>query len=609
MASKRRARSGLGAAAAGLASVSFLLWGPSPASAQRSLLVEDFSVMLTVREDGSMSVVESIRYRFTGSWNGVYRDIPIVYRTPTGFEHRLELDDITVSNPVGADYRYELSREGRNRRVKVWVPGAENASRTVELRYRVLNPLLFFDGEGDGFGSGYDELYWNVTGVDSEIPIASASATVFLPAAVTGVQTRVYTGPFGSRSSNASTTPVPGGYEFRTQSELAPREGLTIDVAWDPGVVARPGVVAKAVRLVRYNWVLLLPFLSFFLMWRHWRRHGKDPARLSVVTRYEPPEDMIPAEVGTLVDNRPDLRDITASLVDLAVRGYLRIEERQVSRLAGVWRSREYTFFQVKDRSAWREELTGFERELLTELFNRGSKKEVRTEDLDVEFYEALPSLRDQLFRQMIAARYYRNRPDRVVAKYWGAALLVAIGTLAFLVYAGAAGLLGAGPTAVLIGGVGTVIPPLVFAPLMSRRTGTGTRRLEQILGFEEFLTRVEKDRLERMVDSPEMFERYLPHAMALGVERRWAKAFEGIYRRAPEWYVGGESGVLDAWDLARGLDDMSARTHGVMTSKPRPEAEGGSWGSSSFSGGFGGGGGGGGFSGGGFGGGGTGGF
>ncbi|HSH74462.1 MAG TPA: DUF2207 domain-containing protein [Longimicrobiales bacterium] len=587
---------------AGLAALAHALTTPLAASAQRALRVEDFAVTLLVREDGSMSVEESIRYRFTGSWNGVVRDIPIVYRTPAGFEHRLEIDDIEVTNPEGSDYRYELSREGRNRRVKVWVPGAVDATHTVDFRYRVRNPLLFFDGEGDGFSSGYDELYWNVTGVDSDVPIDQASATVFLPDGVTGVEVRSYTGPYGSRSSHASTSEVASGYLIRTGLPLAPREGLTVDLAWDSGVVARPGIVGRAWRLLRYNWVLLLPFLSLLLMWNLWKRHGKDPSRLPIVTRYEPPEGMIPAEVGTLVDNKPDLRDITATLVDLAVRGFIRIEQREEGGFLGLGVDREYTFGLVKERSTWDDELTGFERELLVELFKCGypPKNQVKTEQLDVNFYKSLPRLRGRLFGQMVAAGYYRARPDHVVAKYWGSALATVIGTLVLLVFAGASGLLGAGTTAILLGGIGTVIPPLVFAPLMSRRTGTGTRRLEQILGYEEFLERVDADRLERMVDTPEAFERALPYAMALGVEQRWARAFEDIYREPPDWYSGSDTGTFEILRFTRGLNLMSARTQAVMSSRPRPQSSssgsGGGWGSSSFSGGFGGGGGTGGF-------------
>jgi uncharacterized membrane protein YgcG len=593
----------------------FSLGSPAPVDAQRSLVVEAFDIALTVREDGTMLVVESVRYRFTGSWNGVFRDIPIQYRTPRGLEHRLELDDIVVTNPAGGSYRHELSREGRNRRIKVWVPGATDATHTVEFRYSVRNPLLFFNGAGEGFTDGYDELYWNVTGHESSIPIEAASATVLLPDGLAGLQIRTYTGHYGSQSSNAVTTEIPGGYEIRSTRAFEPREGLTIAVSWNPGVIARPNLVMKSWRVLRWNWVLLLPFLSFFLSWNHWKRHGKDPERLSIAPQYEPPQGLVPAEIGTLVDHTPDMRDITASLVDLAVRGYIRIEEREVTSLMGLRSSGEYTFHLEKPRDTW-EELNDFERTLLRELFRCGRppREEVLSEDLNVNFYKALPGLKIRLLNQMVEDGLYRKRPDLVVDRYWELALGLAATLSIVLLVAGIAGFLGAGPVAVILGGLGAIIPPIIFAPLMSRRTEKGTRTLEHVLGFEEFLLRAEKDRMERLTDSPEMFERYLPYAMALGVETKWARAFEGIYKQTPTWYIphGPGHDTFDALDLMRGVDRMNAHTRGVMASRPRPQPSRGSARSSrssaSFGGGFGGGGGGG-FSGGGFGGGGTGGF
>ena len=145
---------------------------------------------------------------------------------------------------------------------------------------------------------------------------------------------------------------------------------------------------------------------------------------------------------------------------------------------------------------------------------------------------------------------------------------------------------------------VGSALPFFVFGPFMSRRTPDGARRLEHILGFQDFLNRVESDRFRRMIDSPEMFERYLPHAMALGVEKKWANAFRDIYTESPSWYVGHTPGHFNSAIFAHSMTDLSTRTGAVMRSQPR------SSGGSGFSGG-----GGGGFSGGGGGGGGTGGF
>ena len=385
------------------------------AAAQRELRVEDFSVTLTVHEDGTMDVLESIRYGFTGSWNGVFRDIPISYQSPSGLNFRLVLDDISVRNEAGETLRFETSRERHYRRIKVWVPGAQNTSRTVDFRYTVKNPLRFFDGEGEGFSGGYDELYWNATGDESEISIDQASVTVHLPAALTGVQARAYTGSYGSTASDATITEIQDGFYVQSLRGFAPREGLTVDLAWNPGVIRRPTIVDRTASTFRANWVLLLPILSFFLMWKHWKAKGKDPDRRAVAPQYKPPEGMTPAEIGTLVDNRPDMKDITALIVDLAVRGYIRIERREDKGLFGLTSSEEYTFHRVKKSES--RDLPGFEKKLLGELFRRGTGDRVKTEDLESDFYSEIKDLKERIFTQLIEAGYYKKRPDHVVAR------------------------------------------------------------------------------------------------------------------------------------------------------------------------------------------------
>ncbi len=473
------------------------------------------------------------------------------------------------------------------------MPGAQNTSRTVDFRYTVKNPLRFFDGEGEGFSGGYDELYWNATGDESEISIDQASVTVHLPAALTGVQARAYTGSYGSTASDATITEIQDGFYVQSLRGFAPREGLTVDLAWNPGVIRRPTIVDRTASTFRANWVLLLPILSFFLMWKHWKAKGKDPDRRAVAPQYKPPEGMTPAEIGTLVDNRPDMKDITASIVDLAVRGYIRIERREDKGLFGLTSSEEYTFHRVKKSES--RDLPGFEKKLLGELFRRGTGDRVKTEDLESDFYSEIKDLKERIFTQLIEAGYYKKRPDHVVARYMLLGIVtLGLGIFFALAFADA---LGVPPSLLSIGIVGAALPILILGPLMSRRTKAGTRQLEHILGFQEFLSRVEADHFKRMIDSPQMFERYLPHAMALGVESRWARAFEDIYTEPPSWYVGDGPAHFNSVGLSRSMTSMSNRTGSVMTSQPR--SSGGS--------GFGGGGGG--FSGGGFGGGGTGGF
>jgi uncharacterized membrane protein YgcG len=457
----------------------------------------------------------------------------------------------------------------------------------------VENGLRFFDGAGEGFSNGYDELYWNATGDESEVPILASSVAVHLPSGVTGRQARVYTGFRGSKASEATVSKIEDGFYFQADGGLLPFEGMTVDVAWNPGVVHRPTWVDRVSQAARANWILILPFFSFYFMWRHWQERGRDPTRRPIAPQYRPPEGMTPAEIGTLTDNSPDMKDITSAIVDLAVRGFIRIEQR-TEKVLGLISSTEYTFYLLEG-NADREGLTEFETQLLSRLFALGDGTTVQTEDLQNEFYSEVGDLQDLIFERLIAAGYYTRRPDHVVGIYLGVG--VAALAVAFMAALGWSDALGIPPLPLGIGVLGSVLPLFVFGPFMSRRTKKGTRRLEEILGFQEFLNRVEADHFRRMIDSPEMFERYLPHAMALGVESKWARAFSDIYTEPPDWYVGSAPGHFNAALFASSMTDLSTRTGTAMRSQPR------SSGGSGFSGG------GGGFSGGGFGGGGTGGF
>ena len=166
---------------------------------------------------------------------------------------------------------------------------------------------------------------------------------------------------------------------------------MTVDIAWDPGVIHRPTRVDRARGVAAANWILLFPLLCFYLMWRHWQAKGKDPTQRPISPTYAPPEGMTPAEIGTLIDGSPDMRDITAAIVDLAVRGYIKIEERE-DKILGLFSSTEYTFHRIPERSDWNT-LTAFENRLLTRLFALGTGTKVDTEDLQNEFYEELGGL------------------------------------------------------------------------------------------------------------------------------------------------------------------------------------------------------------------------
>ena len=561
--------------------LAILLLFAAPAIADRTLVIQSFEATVNVESDGSILVEETIVPRFTGSWNGIFRTIPIQYRTPQGLNYTLRLDVESVTDREGRALKYESSRERHYRKLRIWVPGAADATRTVKLRYRVQNGLRFFDE--------HDELYWNVTGDEWEVPIESASAHVRLPEAASGVRATAFRGAYGSTEQSDVST-GPDGVRVQSSRGLGMREGLTLVVGWNPGVVHRPTAVDKTADVVYSNLPLAVPPLVFFAMFRLWRRRGRDPELAPITTQYEPPAQMTPAELGTLIDGKPDMRDITASIVDLAVRGYLHIAETENERFFGLFSSKEYTFTLKKDRREWAA-LKKHERDLLAAMF-ASSTDSVTLSDLKNKFYKNLPGLRDELYGRLVNDGFYTGRPDRVRLFYVLGG--IGVGLLIGFASAGILASLGMQPASGIIAGVLSALIVAFFGWFMPSRTTRGTRELEKVLGFREFLTRVEGDRLERLVKTPAMFEKFLPYAMALGVEENWAKAFDGIYDQPPSWYSGpGGIGTFRPSAFTHNLGVMSTAAATTMASAPRSSGGSGFSGGSS-GGGFGGGGGGG---------------
>ena len=553
----------------------------------RELRIENFQSETVVMPDGTIDVTETIQAHFIGGpWHGLYRTIPVEYVTPQGLNYSLFLDVKRVTDASGRALKYETSRERHYRKLKIYVSDADNSTQTISIEYTVSDALRFFDD--------HDELYWNVTGDEWDIPIQSASARIILPEGTTNIRANVFTGAYRSRAQNADVDIAGNGVEVRTRDPLRLHEGLTVAVAFDKGFVHEPTAANKLALFLRSNWPLGIPIAAFTVMFYLWWTRGRDPRLRPIAAQYEPPGQLTPGEVGTLVDNSADMRDITASIVDLAVRGYIVIEEHQKDRMLVLMHDKDYNFIVQKNRTEW-SKLKPHEQTLLEGLFTTGTVGEsVSMSSLENHFYTNLPGIKSNIFSSLVADGYYKRSPDSVRSGY------IAVGAILglLLVFGGLkiASSLGMAPLTFIVAGVisGAII--CGFGWFMPAHTEQGARALEGVLGFEDFLVHVESDRFNRMIKTPEMFEKFLPFAMALGVEKNWSRAFQGIMTQPPQWYRGSSYGPnFYPMMFTNDLGSMSSRASSVMTSAPRSSGGSGfSGGGGSSGGGFGGGGGGG---------------
>jgi uncharacterized membrane protein YgcG len=333
--------------------------------------------------------------------------------------------------------------------------------------------------------------------------------------------------------------------------------------------------------------VKILVFLWFLspigvLIWliHHWRRHGRDPQTKTghtIIAQYDPPDNIGPAEMGTLFDERADLRDLVPSIIDLAYRGYLTIIQTKEKSMIG---KAQFDFEKVKDADA---DLKPHEKLLLAGIFS-GSKTRVSQKSLENKFYKHLPRIYEALHEEVVSLGYFAKRPDKVRNRY------LAIGMVLMFVGFFGTGFYGAGVPLVIDG-----ILVMLFSRAMPAKTHAGRLAYEHALGFKEYLYRAERYRVQNL--TPELFQKFLSYAMIFGIEQQWAKQFANIDKLQPDWYQSsGASGAMHGFSAAAFAQSMSAMSTSVgssVSTSPSSSSSGGSGFSGGGSSGGGGGGGG----------------
>ena len=426
----------------------------------------------------------------------------------------------------------EVSYPGPYARIAARVPGASDQTRTVTIFYRVRQGLQA--------GADADELDWNVTGAEWDVPIGVAEAFVTVPRGVPGdlVRSTAHTGRGGDYTEERGDHFV----LFRTTRPLGPRQALTIVVGWPRGYIGRPSSWQEAVWFLGDTWPLGLPVVALLLVLGLRRPFGRDLAGMeSVKPEYEPPPGLIPAEAGALVAGRALSRHVIATLMDLAVRGYLRIE--QVTNAFG---GADFLFKRLKPVAA-DPDLRPLEVLTLARVFRDDWALNLRLlSEVKRDYDSTVPPIREELYRTLVADRFFAVSPQmvRVLWAKLGLGLVVA----AAVVYVWAPGWLGPTPWLVPVGLAGSGLVVLAFSPLMPRPTPVGAQALARVRGFEEFLLRAEKDRLERLPG--DTLHRWLPWAVALGVSDRWILNFQGLKVDPPAWFTGREAFSLSLYQL-----------------------------------------------------------
>jgi uncharacterized membrane protein YgcG len=623
-----------------------LLATAAPAGAVERII--QFISDVSVQRDGDLIVTETIRVEAEGDVirRGIFRDFPTIYPRPDGtrVEVGFHLESVTRN---GSTENSVIERLSNGVRIRIGsadrlVPRGQH---TYVIRYRTTRQIGFFDG--------YDELYWNVTGTGWVFPIDSAEARITLPEKVPFRQTAIYTGPQGARGRDATVVDQqPGRIVFRTTRSLPPRNGLTVAAAWQKGVVEPPSSARLAQYWLEDNRALVVAVIGLGLLLAYyafaWLRVGRDPPRGTIIPLFGPPDGISPGATRYLDRMSFDNGCFTAAIINLGVMGHLQIVEKEGKTT-------------LKKQSGGKP-LAADEVALMSKLFPGQRSSSLL---LDQVNHGMIGRARDALSRALAKAYFGRLFTNNYGWSSVGLLLLILIVLLVVYLIDGTSPLLGTLVTIGLFGlplmmisaamvfvgwqrsdrGKWRLISGLVLAalvvagavyltdtaqpgaanlvltgallamgavagvgfPWLRAPSRSGRQIMDQIEGFREYLGVAEEDRLNALNPpdkTPELFEKFLPYAVALDCQNAWAAKFAGVLAAAgaaaaaTSWYVGNRDWASDPVSFADHLGSDLSRTIASSSTAPGSGGNGGGGGSSGggSSGGGGGGGGGGGW-------------
>ena len=528
--------------------------------------IKSFDTSIFIGKDGSFTVSEHILYDFgSAEKHGIFRTIPYEKVNNDGKRYTMDIGSLSVVDGEEKLYDFTKSTDGKNIELKIGDPNTlVTGEKVYVIHYTVRGGLTYF--------SDHDELYWQVTGTQWQVPIGNVSVTVSLPEVVDQANVRMvcYTGSADSSNSDCTTSYAKNLITISSHQPISSGEGMTAVVGFPKNIVAvlepKPvntwfsDLMALVMTIVftvgMVLWYLVFPVWIVF----HWFRVGRDPkppmgvasAWFDVPKTEKEKRPLTPGETGTLVDEAADMREITATIVDLARRGYLKITEKKKGD------------FSLEKRSAMKkgDVLEPFEKTLHDGIFSE--EETIRLKDADL--ITPVSKTKKQLYEAVVAEKFFVTNPESVRTKY------------------------------TIIGGIAifTMNFPLalaafIFGRAMPKKTPYGAQSAAIANSLKNFIVSQNRQ-YAYQAKNQIFFEKFLPYAIVFGVEKIWAERFKDVGLTKPDWYDGYDMRTFNSIYFVNAL---SSGMHSVATSATPTSASSGF--SSGFSGGSVGGGGGGG--------------
>jgi len=536
----------------------------------RAESIESFVSDITVKQDASFTIREEITYAFTGEKHGIFRCIPIVHaeKASSIFKERyIDIGLVKVEMDTQTVPYTETTSNGKFC-IKIGDPNTTvSGTHTYAIEYTVGGAITY-----ETFGGA--ELYWDVTGNEWEVPIQRVEANVYSEDSLLLRERSCYRGKVGETDSCDSVTKEDGTVQF-TGSVFDPYEGLTLAQALNRSKIpldVRERLRTELLGVVVGVFVLLGGVIALY------RYKTEFKTERTIIPQYEPYPGVKPMYAGYLFDKQLDPRDIAAAIVYLAKQGFIRIKkvDRKVLFLF------EVSDFEIELIRAQTEIGDAFERQVLGLIFE---------DTAEVGSIKALSELKSNLAdmqkNRLILLNLRRQmKQDLKEQEYFVGFNFTTIFTTSFIVGTFILGILFSFISSGFVIFVIIVCVVILGFLIEGRRTRKGYEALDHLKGFKDFLRVTEKQRYifhnapER---NAEQFMEYLPYAIAFGVEKEWAKTFEGITIPNPSWYDGGGGvGTFNAVSLTQSLGGFStafAASSGASASSGGGSSGGGSGG------------------------------
>lgn len=539
---------------------------------------------LTVAADGGIRVTEVINVHVEGMEfkRGIVRRLPLRFTDHNGRTHRVEYD-LQAVQVFGATSPYHTATEGDD--FVLYVGSEGNLLEPGDYPY-----TLTYTTKGQvGFFPDFDEIYWNVNGNGWAFQVDSISALIHLPEAARVKQTACYTGVLGSTERACSDSVIDAHTVFFRGRSMDLYEGLTVAVGFQKGVVAEPPPPTfwelHAVPLLGGGITLLLLIYYLFT----WIRFGRDPDVPTVIPLFEPPDGLSPASVAMVMKGSVDNDHITPAMISLGVKGHIRIEEKK-EKVLGLFTTRTYTIVKLKGGSGLPKE----EQSLLNSMYGSGRDRFEIDGSYDPGAQSMASSFRSTLRNQWHGLLSAGNN----LRFWWIPILTVIICAIGLLVLYGSSWGDNDGLYIVAFL-VANLVLFLLYQYLIRKPSVEKLALRARLRGFKMYLSTAEEKQLQHFnppTMTPEVFEKYLPYAIAFGVEEVWGERFQSMIDKAlvepnyrPGWYSGS---IMNYGSFSHSMSSSFSRS--VSSSSTPPSKSGGSGGGGSSGGGGGGGGGGG---------------